>query len=539
MDKHQHKDKPSRIEMSEGEVERLIAELKASNLRGETQELLVKLLLGWRWLNEQLESKTLSIRKLLRLFFGSKTEKTPKPKNDDDSKGGGGAQSGGKPDPKPPKPKPPGHGKNGQAQYESAERVAVPHPTLKAKDPCPSCLSGRLYGYGLAAVLRIFGQAPLQAKVYELERLRCASCQEVFTAPLSSEAGPSRHHSTANAMVGCLNYGAGFPFYRLEGLQEQLGVPLADSTQFDMVEKVANCGLPIFEHMKSSASDGQQQSFDDTPMPVLAMMAENKAKSEDERKGMQTTAILAKVGENKIALFLTGRKHAGENMGDLLAKRDPSLAKVIQMSDASANNFSHEFMAMVIKALCLDHGRRNFHDLLKEFPKDCQHVIAELGKVYKFDADAKAMGLSPTERLLYHQEHSQLIMNGLNCWMEEKLENREVEPNSNLGKEIEYFLNHWNGLTAFLRIEGASLSNAEVERLIKRCVLRRRASKFYKTEVGAWIGDIITSLIETARINGKNQFHYLVAIQDHARHVREHPELWLPWNYQQTLVTLS
>lgn len=521
-------------------MEQLILELKASNLRGETQELLIKLLLGWRWLNEQLESKALSIKKLLRLFFGSKTEKTPKPKGDDDAKGGsGGAQAGGKPEnPKPSKPKPPGHGKNGQAQYESAEKIAVPHPTLKAKDPCPSCILGRLYPYGLAAVLRIFGQAPLQAKVFELERLRCARCQEVFTAPLPKEAGPSRHHSTANAMVGCLNYGAGMPFYRLEGLQDQLGVPLADSTQFDMVEHVANCGLPVFEHMKSSASDCHHQGFDDTPMPVLSMMAENKAKSEDERKGMQTTAILAQSGENKIALFLTGRKHAGENMGDLLAKRDPSLPNVVQMSDASANNFSHEFMDLVIKALCMDHGRRNFHDLLKEFPKDCQHVIAELGKVYKQDADAKALGLSPTQRLLYHQENSGPIMNGLNCWMEEKFEKREVEPNSNLGKAIEYFLNHWNGLTAFLRVEGAPLSNAEVERLIKRCVLRRRASKFYKTEVGAWIGDIVTSLIETARLNGKNQFHYLVAIQEHAHHVREHPELWMPWNFQQTMATL-
>ncbi|MBK7845835.1 MAG: transposase [Bdellovibrionales bacterium] len=76
----------------------------------------------------------------------------------------------------------------------------------------------------------------------------------------------------------------------------------------------------------------------------------------------------------------------------------------------------------------------------------------------------------------------------------------EVEPNSELGNAIAYFLKHWNGLTAFLRIAGASLSNAEVERLVKKCVLRRKGSMFYKTEAGAWIGDILMSLIETARL---------------------------------------
>ena len=475
----------------------------------------------------------------MRLFFGSKTEKSKrpdKPSDDEDKKGGA---AGVKPEePKSAKPKPKGHGKNGQAEY-SATKVPVFHPTLKAKDKCPSCGLGRLYQFGFAAVLRIFGQAPLTAKVFELEQLRCASCQEFFTAPLPAEAGPERHHASANAMVANLNYGAGMPFYRLEGLQEQLGVPVADSTQFDMVEKVANCGAPVVEHMKSLAANGEKHAFDDTPMPIQSFVKENKSLSDEDRKGMQTTAIVAFSGENKIALFMTGRNHAGENMGDLLKDRRPLLPNVIQMSDASPNNFSHDFMSIVLKALCMDHGRRNFHDLLVAFPKDCQHVITELGLVYKNDAETKRLELSPLERLLYHQEHSGPVMNGLNAWMEEKLENREVEPNGELGKAIDYFLKHWNGLTAFLRIAGAPLSNAEVERLVKRCVLRRKASMSYKTQAGAWIGDILMSLIETSRFAGKNGFEYLVALQQYAVHVRTNPENWLPWNYQQTLTTLS
>ncbi len=534
MNKH-HDQEPSRIEISESHLNKLITEIEASSLTPQSKEIVVKMLVSFFWISRQLESKRLSIKKLLRLFFGSKTEKSKKDNDKDDPPMNG--QTGDKQE-AAIKPKSKGHGKNGQAQYESAERVRVTHPTLAAQDQCPSCHLALLYPYGFGATLRIFGQAPLFGKVYEPEQLRCSSCLELFTAPLPEEAGLDRNHVTANAMVAQLNYGTGVPFYRLEALQKDLGTPVSDSTQFDMAEKVANCGAPILSYLTTLAASAEKQGFDDTPMPVLSLLKDNKSLPDSDRKGMQTSAILAHSGENKIALFITGRNHAGENIGDLLKRRDLASPKVIQMSDASANNFSHEFMDLVIKSLCLDHGRRNFHELLEAFPKDCQHVITELGKVYKNDADTKAKGLSPSERLLYHQEHSLEIMNNLNSWMEDKIENREVEPNSELGNAIAYFLKHWNGLTAFLRIAGASLSNAEVERLVKRCVLRRKGSMFYKTEAGAWIGDILMSLIETARFAGRNPFDYLVAIQKYAIQVRAHPQNWLPWNYHLTLDSL-
>lgn len=529
---------PSPLKVNPSEVENLIAEIKANSLSPQSRELMVKILVSFLWLSQQLAQKRLSIHKLLKLFFGSKTEKSKNKDDNNKDQDGKENKSTTKPEDKNKKPVK-GHGKNGSAKFENAKRESILHPTLKAKDICPGCEDGKLYEFGFAEVLRLFGQPPLIAKIYELARLRCANCQELFTAPLPEEAGNSRHHESANAMVGILNYGSGMPFYRLEALQKQLGTPLADATQFDMAENLANCASPIFNYLKTLASFADQQGFDDTPMPILSLMKENKQLLENERKGMQTSAIMATSGVNKIALFMTGRQHAGENIGDLLKKRDPLLSKVIQMSDASANNFCHAYSDLVIKALCMDHGRRNFYDLLEAFPQDCRHVIKELGIIYKNDDTAKVLNLTPLERLHYHQKHSAEIMNNLNTWMEEKIENKEVEPNSELGKAIDYFTKHWNGLTEFLRTAGAPLSNAEVERLVKRCVLRRKASLFYKTQAGAWIGDILMSVIETCRFSNKNTFEYLVALQKYAFRVKANPEHWLPWNYEQTLVALS
>jgi hypothetical protein len=518
---------PQPIEISERELDQLVREIEESALAPKSKEILIRILLSFLWLQSQIERKTLTVRKLLRMFFGPKTEKSRKGPKDPEPPAA--------PSPKGEAPKPKGHGKNGAAEFSAAEHVSVPHPKLKPQECCPSCRAGSLYPYGNGSVLRIFGQAPLIAKIFEPAQLRCGSCQDLFTAPLPKEAGGSRHHETANAMVACLNYQAGMPFYRLEALQRSLKVPLPDATQFDMVEKVADCGAPVVEHLKKLASNCESQGFDDTGMKVLSLIAENKASCAGERTGMQTTAILAKADGQEIALFQTGRKHAGENIADLLKNRDPLLAKVTQMSDAAPCNFSHDFMRLVNQALCLDHGRRNFHELLEQFPADCRHVIEELARVYKNDSETKTQGLSDSERLAYHQAHSLPIMNGLNAWMEEKMENRDVEPNGPLGKAIKYFLAHWNGLTAFLRIPGAPLSNAHVERLVKRCVLRRKASLFYKTLAGAAIGDVLMSLIETTRLAAKNPFEYLVALQKYAALVRANPERWLPWNYQQAL----
>jgi transposase len=431
------------------------------------------------------------------------------------------------------------HGKNGQVKFENAEHIPVLHATLKCGDQCPECKRGRLYLFGHGSVLRFFGQPPITVKVFEPEQLRCALCQAFFTADLPANAGVERHHPSAKAMVAVLTSGAGVPAYRLEMLEKSLGVHLPDSTQSDLREQVANVAGPVHKHLEYLAANGELMHNDDTPNKILELMKENKSLPKDARKGMQTTGIVAvTAGGEKIALFATGRKHAGENLATLLKKREPNAAAPIQMGDAAKLNVTAEYRNLLIKCLCLDHGRRNFFEILESFPTECRHVVEELAHIYKHDAETKRLELSPEARLQYHQEHSSPVMNRLNSWMEEKIENHEVEPNSALGEAIEYFTKHWNGLTQFLRVVGAPLSNAEVERLLKKCVLRRKNSMFYRTQVGAWIGDVLMSVIETTRYASKNPFEYLEALQVHAMRVRASPDSWMPWNYQSTIATL-
>ena len=77
-----------------------------------------------------------------------------------------------------------GHGRHGAAAYGGARKVQVPHASLKAGDACPdTACDGKVYLQRDPGVLvRIQGQAPIAATVYELEKLRCNLCGKVFTA---------------------------------------------------------------------------------------------------------------------------------------------------------------------------------------------------------------------------------------------------------------------------------------------------------------------------------------------------------------------
>lgn len=275
-------------------------------------------------------------------------------------------------------------------------------------------------------------------------------------------------------------------------------------------------------------------------MKVLSLLKENQALSTEESKertGIFTTGILAEVDGHRIALFFTGRKHAGENLETVLEQRQEGLPTPIQMCDGLASNELKT--AQTRQANCCAHSRRKYVDVMEAFPEQCRFVLESLKEVYKNEAQAKKLKLSPEERLKLHQTHSQQPMEALENWAREQIEQKKVEPNSELGKAISYMRKRWDKLTLFLREPGAPIDNNACEQILKRAVRHRRNSLFYKTERGALAGDLYMSLIETCRFCGGNPLDYLTALQKHARLVNEHPEQWLPWNYQAALAAAN
>lgn len=181
------------------------------------------------------------------------------------------------------------------------------------------------------------------------------------------------------------------------------------------------------------------------------------------------------------------------------------------------------------------HARRNFVDVVNSFPDEVAHVLRTLKDVFRVDAEAREASMSPTERLQYHRTHSKPVMDGLEAWLQKQSDDSLVEPNSSLGGAIKYMQSHWSKLTLFLTVPGAPLDNNLCERVLKKAILHRRNSLFYKTENGARIGDICMSLIHTAELVGANPFEHLVAVMRHANAAAAAPDRWMPWNYADAL----
>jgi hypothetical protein len=439
------------------------------------------------------------------------------------------------------KPAPKGHGRNSAAEYTGAERIQIRHESLQAGDRCPECRQGKVYPQREPHTrIRIVGQAPLQATVYEMESLRCNGCGEVFTAKPPLEAVGEKYDATAAAMIAQLRYGSGMPFQRLERLQHSLGIPLPAATQWDVVEQAAGPVWPALDELVRQAAQGEVMHNDDTGMRILKLAREPAPAGKAERTGVFTTGILSKVGVWMIALYCSGWKHAGENLADVLKHRGSGLAPLIQMCDALSRNAPQLTAGVrVLLAFCLAHGRRQFVDVAANFPEQCRYVLEKLGGVWHHDQLARERGLTPAQRLLFHQEHSGPAMQDLQAWMQTQWDDRLVEPNSGLGKAIQYMQRHWTELTLFLREAGAPLDNNIVERMLKKAILHRKNSLFYKTMNGAAVGDLFMSLIHTCELNGANPFDYLTELQRHAEELRANPAEWMPWNYRVTLDRLA
>jgi len=559
---------PQPIEIEQAEVEQLIDQAQQGRLDAAAQKRVIALLRTLIWLQHSLLETRISLSKLRKILFGKRTEKAGRNSQDPPSGSDEGAkESGEAPRGDGGLAHPPasgedraadtasdtpsdrhggesqasrsvGHGRLGAADYPGAERIFCPHDQHWAGEGCPACERGRLYPSRPLVRLRFDGQPLAKVTHYELEQLRCGACGALFVASLPPEAGQQTYAVSLKVNLAVAHYHLGLPFKRIESFQRLVGMPLPDATQWELVEEVADSAYPVYEALKHLGAQQPLVYQDDTGARVLSLIKENQSEPPPERKGMYTT-VLRFEGEFPVSLYFTGRHHAGENLDAILVLRDPSLPPIQWMSDGLAANTPKQHKDQALDISCLVHGRRQFVDIDGFFPYECARVIDAIAEIYKHDAHCKQQRLTPAGRLAYHQEHSGPVMEALKDWMEQQIEDKRVEPNSRLGGAFDYLLKRWESLTRFLEIPGAPLDNNAAERALKMILRYRKNSLFYRNEHGAYVGDVLTSLIETCRLAGANPLDYLSALMENRSAVFADPTAWLPWSYRDHLDTVQ
>jgi transposase len=520
------------------QLEALVGRIERQELESDDYRLILKILQSYDYLTRLLQDDRVKLARLRKILFGAATESTGnvlKGKSEPSATADTSSEK--------ELERPKGHGRNGADAYQGAAQIIARHEALEVGSPCPECGQGTLYEIPPGVAVRVTGQAPLAAKVYRIQKLRCKACGHVFKARTPAEAVGAKYDASAAAMIGLLKYGSGMPFNRVERLEGNLGVPLPASTQWGLVAAQATVLRPVYDALIRQAAQWELFHNDDTGVKILESMGlkppggEGASGEESKRTGTFTSVVIARCAEHEAALFFSGHQHAGENLGDVLRARAEDLDGPIQMSDGLSRNIPKDFETVVSN--CLVHARRYFVDVVENFPEEVEYVLESLQAVYRVDAAARRRNLSPGKRLKLHQAKSQQVMDRLHGWLERQFDQRLVEPNSGLGQAIAYMLKHWEKLTLFLRKAGAPLDNNIAERALKRAILHRKNALFFRTAHGAAVGDLYMSLIHTCDLSGVNPFDYLVAAMGHSEDVESDPSAWLPWNYRDHLEAME
>lgn len=501
--------------------------------------LLLESLRAYLFLQEKLEANDLTIHKLKKLLgMISSSEKNRKDAPDNKSKNDSSEEKSLTSSPqKKGKKKNLKKGKRKSEDFSEAEKIVHPVLALKKGDSCPECLVGKVYKYEPSLLIRITGHSPYEPKIHIRERLRCNTCGELFSAKLPSEvledgSSNQRYGYSARSLMAINKYLAGSPFKRQESLQKVLNTEISASTIFDQCKYLAQTGIFIQKELQLAASRLDNFYVDDTTHRLLEKKPFISSKTGKERSGVYTSGLIAQNTKGlSIVLFKTNIGHSGEHLDEVLKYRDEELPTPLVMSDALSSNIAGSIKYH--QTLCNVHGRRKFEELKNNEPKVVGKILDWYSLIYENEEETIEMGLS--ERLEYHKKHSLPIMNDISNYTESLISDKLFEPNSNMGKAVSYFHNHWNGLIGFCKYEGAPLDNNLMERTLRLIVLGRKNFYFYRTQEGANISDIITSILATCKANDVNPFIYLNTIQKNHNAVQQKPGDWLPWNYKNNL----
>jgi hypothetical protein len=255
--------------------------------------------------------------------------------------------------------------------------------------------------------------------------------------------------------------------------------------------------------------------------------------TKEVRTGINATGLYWETPNGPVILFYTGRHHAGEIVDQLLRHRLLSSPKLVKCTDGASKNFDHEHADKLVESTCNAHALLKFRDIKDKHPVE----YAEAGRVYKqvFDNDdeAKALGLTPVDRMLHHREHSKPLMQQLKRMCEEKITSKLVEPSSRLWEPLTFVINQWDRLTRFCDVPGVPLDTNLVEQALIMPVRYLAGSFNYHTEDGAVVGDHAMSLIATARANDVEPVAYLTECLRCHEDLAKNPDQYLPWVYRE------
>jgi transposase len=391
-------------------------------------------------------------------------------------------------------------------KLENLPTETVEYRLQEEERVCPCC-KGILHEMS-TETRRELKVIPAEVKVVNHVRYvyACRHCErnEIQTPIITATMPPSVYpgsFASPSSMAYTMNqkFVEGMPLYRQEKHWERLGINLSRQTLANWMIYGANTWLRLlYDRMVEHLLQRDILHADETTLQVL---------SEPNRSATSSSYVW---------LYRTGREGPPIVIYDYQQTR---ASKHPQRFLSGFQGYLHvdgyagyNGLPHVTLVGCWAHARRKFHETLKILPASASltTVTAKEGLDFcnqLFAKERETKDMTPEERFAFRLEHSQPILDSFLVWL--RLQTPKVLPKTALGQAIKYCRNQWERLQGFLKDGRLELDNNRSERSIKPFVIGRKNWLFANSARGATSSAIIYSIVETAKENGLNPFHYL------------------------------
>ncbi len=358
----------------------------------------------------------------------------------------------------------------------------------------------------------------------------CPKCKKDADIPYivrGRDDHPHMLHGMASAStvawVMYQKYVNSLPLYRQEADFKRLyGIDISRATIANWIINNSEFFLPLYGLFQEKLVEGRYAMADETPLQVL--------KEPGRRAETQSYMWVFRSGEfdkEQIVLFHYSRTRAGETAKEFLEGFHGYL-----MTDGYGG---YNKLKDCIRTSCWAHVRRYLIDAIPK-GKEYDHTQpAVQGLVYVdklFDLEKKIhakTGVTFDAVKKYREEKEVPVLNGFWKW----LDAQTAIKGSRLDKALVYIRNRKPFLITYLEDGGCSFNNNTSERSCKAFVTGRKNWLFADTPKGADASALVYSIVETAKANDIDIYHYLKYLlikTPTSLTSREELEKLCPWN---------
>ncbi|MFZ4710384.1 MAG: IS66 family transposase [Zwartia sp.] len=411
------------------------------------------------------------------------------------------------------------------------ERVEVLHDVPESERLCPCGTPMVVIGQDVSEQLDI---VPMQIRVLRHVRMRYG-CPDSAHPPVTAKLPPQplpKSNASADflAMMLTVKYVDGLPLTRFSKVLDRHNAPVPPQTLARWAIGAGQLILPLLNLARDALFEGSLLHIDETVVQVLK--EKDKAPTSTSYMWVQTGGPPGK----PVVIFDYDPSRSAEVPVRLLpGYRGYLMADGYKGYNKLANTEGIERMA------CWAHARRRFVEASRVQPKGkrglANEAIGLIGVLYGIERDCEKEKATDQERYLARQERSVPALAAIYAWMQRTLP--QVTPKSALGTALSYMRDQWSMLVRYPERGDLPIDNNRCENAIRPFVLGRKAWLFSDTVAGAKASAVIYSLIETAKANGLEPYHWLrqVLRELPAAKTVEAIEALLPWNVKAALST--